>query len=89
MDLRSCKQLAAQAAAAGMGQHRDAELGAGLRMAVFGVGQMRHGDQAQAPVKDAKNLVFDKVEPLNIGLNLGVLSGVSKAQIAIFGGQLQ
>jgi hypothetical protein len=50
---------------------------------------MRHGDQAQAPVKNTKDFVFDKVEPLGIALNLGVLSGVPKAQIAIFGGQLQ
>jgi hypothetical protein len=51
--------------------------------AIFGVGQMGHGNQFELAVVDAKDIVSFKIQAIHIALYLLILCGVAKAEVAI------
>ena len=77
------KQPRAKTPAACLLQHRHTKLGAALVFSVLRERQVRHGDQLQAAVVDAKNLVGVEVEFVDITLDLLVAGGVAKTQVAV------
>lgn len=49
----------------------------------MGLGQMRHCQQFQLAVKNAKNFITPKINVLNVVPNLSFCGGIAKAQIPI------
>ena len=49
----------------------------------IGIGQVGHGDQLQAAVEDAKDVVALKVQAVGIAHHLLVIGGIAKAQVAV------
>jgi hypothetical protein len=85
------KQPAAEAATAVAIQHRDAELGGVLPIGAARprIGEVRHGDDLQAPVEHAEQFVALEVQCLGVAGDLAVADGVTETQVAIAGCQCQ
>jgi hypothetical protein len=86
---RALEQAGAIAASAGMFEHRNAELCAFAVLLARGIGKVRHGDQPQAAVVDAEDLVPLEIELLGVAPHLGVARGIAETQVTVGRGEFQ
>jgi hypothetical protein len=77
---RVIEQPRAKAATAHAARYRNAEFS---QQSVWGEGQVRHGDQAQAAVKDTEYLVVHEVDLIGVARDLFIGGNVGEPQLPI------
>ena len=83
MDHGALKQAGTKTAPARFFQHRDTKLSALLVLRFGGKGDVRHRNQFEVAVVNAKNFVALKVQLFNIAVDLVFVGVVAKAQVAV------
>ena len=75
--------MCASSTAAGPLKHRHTELGTAVALRVHRKRQVRDGQQVQAAVVNAKNVVANEVQALDVTLDLGIRGRMPEAQVAV------